>query len=257
MFLVLWLALQAQASCDQILNIALNHAEKSFATGDASGVEGGSRDARKAIDCVDKPISAETAARIHRTEALAAHMKDNATRTDAALAAMVHADPWLGVSDLVAHGHPLAVRLVYVEEKGAGATRNLLWPEKGRLHVDGIPAAIAPSQQPWVYQQLTDEGTVLRSAWVDVAGGPPPVVGEVGERAQIRNGWKLTGVTLGLVGAGLGVGAFSERQRFQRALVAQDPVATRDAESMSNALTVGAIVTGAAGVSLVVVGFAI
>ena len=108
-----------------------------------------------------------------------------------------------------------------------------------------------------MYQQLTADGTVVQSAWVDVGEAPPATSGAIGDRARLRSGWRLAGGTLALIGAGMGVGAYTERQRFNRALVAQDPVATRDAESMSNALTVGALVTGASGVALVVVGFTI
>ena len=206
MFLALWLALSAQAGCDNILDLLLTHAERSFVSGDVQGVEGAAIDARNSVDCVGDSIDNHTAARIHRAEALATHLRGNTSRTDALLAAMVHADPWLGVADLVDHGHPLAVRLVYVEERGASDTRTLMWPESGFVHVDGIPSAIAPTGQPWVYQQVKDDGDVIRSRWVDIGGTPPTLIGSVGDKARVKNGWKLTGATLALVGGGLGIG---------------------------------------------------
>lgn len=254
----LWLASLAwSAECETVLDIALKHVEASFRGGDPSGVQAGLRDARANLGCLTLPVDPTLAARIHRAEALGAQLAGGGARADATLRAMVHADPWLGVGDLVPPGDPLAVRLVYVEEGPPPTTRPLLWPEAGHLQVDGIPAAVAPSDQPWVYQQLTKDGTVLATAWIDVGAAPPPPVGAVGERAVKRNGYRVAGLTLAAIGGGLAGGAVAQNQRYNDALVAQDPVAARDLRSSTTSLTIGAIATGAAGATLLVVGFAL
>lgn len=220
-------------------------------------MESGLRDAQRNLKCVADTIDPRLSARVHRVEAFSADLKGNASRVSEHLQAMVHADPWLGLLDVVPADHPLNIKLVEAEEKGATSTRKLLWPEAGKIQVDGIPAAIAPSEHPWVYQQIKEPSTVLRTAWIDTGAAPPTPVGEVGRKAQVKNGWKLAGVTAGVAAGALYGAAWAERNRYERAVAAQDEVTIRDAYSMANGLTIGSVVAGGAGAAMIGIGFAL
>lgn len=257
LIIALLLAVSAWAGCDELLEISLRHAEKSYAQRDAVGVDSGLRDAQKNLKCVAGTVDPRLSARVHRVEAFAADLKGNRSRVDEHLRAMVHADPWLGLLDVIPADHPLQIQLIDAEEQGSSATRKLLWPEAGVIHVDGIPAAIAPSEHPWVYQQMEGRTTVLRTAWIDTGSSPPTPIGEVGHKAQVKNGWKIAGVTAGIAAGAMYGAAWAERNRYERAVAAGDEVTIRDAYSMANGLTIGSVVTGGAGAAMIGIGFAL
>ena len=248
--LLLWLSI-AHAGCDQLLAVSLNQAERAFVSDQIPVLEEALGDARKALACVDEPLSPTDSARMHRAEVLLAHLRGNRARTHDLLRAMVRSDPWLGLGELTGADHPLTRQAIVAEELGPSPTFDIPWPTNGAVHVDGLAANRAPLDHPWIHQHVLEDGFVAGTAWVDTGQEPPSVTVR---RSRGGLGWTLAGVGTGLAGGALYAAAWSQRSRYEQALTEQNTEAARQLHGTTNALSIAATAAGGSGATLFVIG---
>lgn len=248
--LLLWMGM-AHAGCDQLLTVSLNQAERAFVTEQVPVLEEALRDARKALACVDAPLTPTQSARMHRAEGLLAHLRGNRARTHDLLRAMIRSDPWLGLGVLVDGDHPLTRQAIAAEELEPSRTFDIAWPQTGAVHVDGLAANRAPAAHPWIHQHLTEDGRVVATSWVEAGHDAPSL--DVRRRGR-GLGWTLAGVGTGLAAGALYGAAWSQRARYEQAVDAQDDAAARQLHGATNALSIAAVAAGGSGATLLVIG---
>lgn len=250
--LVLALASLSYADCDQLLELSVNQAERSFAVSNTTALDQALKDARKALPCVKDPLSTEQVARMHRVEALSAFLRGNEDRSLELLRAAVHADPWLRTEGVFGERDDLEAMLVSAEESDPSRTADIDWPQTGHVLVDGTSANRAPVEHPWIWQQIDADGQVAGTAWVETGGSPPTLTGQ-------RSSGKGTGLVLAGLGSGVVAGAlygvaWTQRTRYDQAVIAQDEPTIRAAHAATNGLSAGAVAAAGVGGALFVVG---
>lgn len=252
MLLGLLASLMAHAGCDQVLELSVNQAERSFVAANLVALDQALKDARKAVRCLKDPLTSEQSARYHRVEALAAFLKGNEARANELLRATVHADPWLGMEGLFKDDPRLKAQMIAAEEADPSRTADIKWPDDGEVLVNGVAANRAPVEHPWIWQQLDRDGDVAKTAWVDT-GASAPGPGGGGSKGG-GGAFLASGIASGVVGGALYGLAWSQRARYDQAVEAGDNPAIQSAHTTTNALTIGSVATAGVGLGLVVVG---
>lgn len=175
---LLWLGMGvASAACPSRvtdLQRPLNEAQAAFASMDDATMERASTSADEALACLSEPISAASAASVHRHHALVAFLHEDPARARAAFrSALVLQPSYRLPEDVAPPGNPLA--LLYDEARGLGpGPEEPVWPEAGTtLLVDGATSTALPSDRPVVVQILSGDGAVLSTTYLQVGANLP------------------------------------------------------------------------------------
>lgn len=145
----------------------LSSADVAFAELDADAFTGALGQARSAIPCLDRPLTAGQAAAWHRAEAFQAFLERDHATVVQHFRAMLAASPGYRLSeDIAPEGHPLRIDFEIAQGLPAEPTRELPAPREGVLRVDGRLSTQAPRTLPYLLQQVDEQGRVLVSATV-------------------------------------------------------------------------------------------
>ncbi|MCA9494850.1 MAG: hypothetical protein KC621_33205 [Myxococcales bacterium] len=195
-------------------------------------------DVHRAVDCLESPMSAQLAGRVHAAEALTSWLADDRPRGVLALRSMLSANPWGALPmDLIPPEHGLRV---WIAEAGEVET---VWDpslSKWAL-VDGIPTRAIPTGQPYVLQHRRNSGA-MRSEFVDATGK---------SSGGNRTPFIVTGLALGAAGLGAYGGAWATHVAYQDAT---DLPSATSLHTTTNLLSIGSVVVGGIGATVLTVG---
>ncbi len=253
--LVAWLAAAAHAGgCDAAaLQDAIEDAEGSFSTMDATGFDDALRRARTSIGCAEGALTPVQCAGFHRVLALDAFLRSDEPTAILDFAAMRATQPGYVLPDEIApEGHPLRDTFGRAAEFDASGTFPLPPVAEGWTNVDGQRSAAAPSGRPFVVQWFDDAGTPRITGHVPVGGRVPAWPAPAAKKGL--SPLVVAGAATAAVGLGAYGAAFGTRASYDRAVAEGDPARTRSLRGTTNALTLSGIGLLAGGGVFVVAG---
>lgn len=150
----------------------LMRADAAFVGMDLGAFEAARQDAHDALRCLDEPLSAVDAAWLHRVEALAAFLTEDAPLARRAFQSSLSIQPAYRLPERIAPaGNPLAVLYEEAGALPASATEALPAPPSVDLFVDGARSEDRPVERPFVLQGIERRGAVQGTVWL--AGADP------------------------------------------------------------------------------------
>ncbi|MEQ1564433.1 MAG: hypothetical protein ABMA64_02260 [Myxococcota bacterium] len=245
-----WAAPLAHAAgCDPAtIETALTSAEKAFPSGDAERLEQQMFVVRKSMACTREPLSPTLCSRIHRGFALQRWLEGDPEASTNALGAMLHADPYATLPNLVVGDrHPLRIALLDAEEVVPSWTDA---PGGGWVLVDGLRSGAVPVGQPYVLQPLKDDGRAGGARLVDRPTSEPARGGSTGSGKRTR--LRLIGAGLGVVSATLYSSAWVSRGAYFDAVEAGDNFRISRSYGNTNGLAIGSVAALGLGTGAVV-----
>lgn len=170
------------------------------------------------IQCLTDVVDAETVARFHHMELLAAFARKDKATLGAHARAANNAAPHLDLSGqgLVNDGHPIAQWNNFAVSELSLGTRPLPLPKLANsLYVDGIESLDAPTDLPYIFQRVVD-GLVVQSEFVPLGDAVPayPIYEDPNIRLSLEPTW--TWVSVGATGVAVASAMLAHRseQRF-------------------------------------------
>lgn len=175
---LLWLALGvAEAACPSRvadLQRPINEAQAAFASMDDGAMSRASAAAESALGCLGEPISAASAASVHRHEALVAFLHNDPARARAAFrSALVLQPSYRLPEDVAPPGNPLATLYDEARALGPGPEEPVFTEPGLTLLVDGATSTALPSDRPVIVQVLSGDGAVLSTTYLQVGADLP------------------------------------------------------------------------------------
>ncbi len=147
------------------LDQRLEAAERDLGDLDSDAFLADTADLDKQVACLDAPVDAKLAARIHRAFALRSYLGREESQARVTLVSSKAVDPnYVFPFWLLPERHEL--RDIYAEVPDDRPMLPVLPAKRGELRFDGVPVDDRPQLHPAVVQVLDNEGKVLRSEWV-------------------------------------------------------------------------------------------
>lgn len=259
--LISWLlasAVAGECSIEALRSLA-DASLQAFSKMDADQFEGSAAALSEQTACQAVVLSGADCARLHINRGLASFLADDVPATIMAFRAALDADPEVRLGEDVAPpGHPMLEQFRTAQQwSAARPTRPLPVPQTGWLAVDGQRAEEVPIDRPFVFQQVSDSGSVAATTYVVTgeplptypARPPPPVV-----RRRSPKWLTGAGIAVGALAVGAWGGSFAARGAYNQAVESGDPDQIRRRYRLTNGLSAGAAAGLVAGAGLVVVG---
>ena len=226
--------------------------EGAFAQMDLPGLTEARAAALAVAPCLRSPIPVGVAADFHRLMALSAFTRGDERQVLTEFHAARRLVPGYEVpEDVAPPGHPLMELYAASRDADEGPLEGAVPPIGGHVVVDGVRGALRPAGSSSLIQAFSSDGAWLETRFVD-AGDPTPAWGPLPfEAAQTRRRHILFS---GLTGAGAATAAslyglaWASRAQYDDPTTPDDELA--GLEQRTNALTVGAGVTGALALGL-------
>jgi len=253
---VAWLAHAAHAgACDAAaLQDAIEDAESSFSSMDASGFDDALRRARTSLGCAEAALTPVQCAGFHRVMALDAFLRSDEPTAILDFAAMRATQPGYALPDDVApEGHPLRDTFQKATEFASSGTFALPPIAEGWTNVDGQRSSAAPSGRPFVVQWFDDGGAPRVTGHVPVGGKIPTWPAPVEKKSAVSP-FVWAGAATAAAGLGAYGAAFGTRGSYDDAVASGESARISSLHGTTNALTLTGIGLLAGGAALVVVG---
>ncbi len=235
-----WLvAAQAAPECGIArLEESIARAQRSFAEMNEAQFDSHTSATRRTLRCLSEPLSPLLSAEIHRVEALSAFTQEDEAGTILAFAAEQASFPALDLAEEIAPpGHPLR-RSYEAALTLPSDDFDLPRPETGWLSIDGARSRTAPAGRPFVFQQLSADGSVRQSAYV-APGARLPDYPERPPSTGLRSALVGSGLALGVGAAGMYGGALVSRGTYEEVVQAGDEDRIWASYRATNGLLIG------------------
>lgn len=212
----------ARAECltrsrDADLRARLVAAERAYESLDDEGFFRNIEESRLLLPCLSEVISPETAAQIHRLEALRHFVQGEARQTtDALRAARAVAPTYVWDDALLPPDH--AIRREYDALGDAPGPTTGLRRGRGNVAVDGATTWRLPTTRPTVLQRLGTDGAVGSTTYQPPGQVPPDLSPRKNQTILLVGG----GAALGLAATSFGA-AWASRAALNNATWAEDP----------------------------------
>ena len=255
------------------LRAAADSVEEAWRAMDSHRVEAAATSATVAVQCASVSLAPDDVATFFRVRGFAEYLAGDIPAAELSLLAARRIQPrYVLPDDLVGQSHPLRKMFVTLVYRATAARSPLPRPAVGVLVIDGIVNATStPSERPFVFQQLDDDGAVVASSILGAGDRPeyleytPPVFVDVVQPDAVGIRSRRTSRTLFVAGLGataVGVAGMVASAQIERDWKARpecaDPEECRGMIRANLGLGLGGIAvtaTGAAlGVGAVVVG---
>ncbi len=151
--------------------------EQAYIAGDLGDLLAALYEVQDAVDCLEEPVSRETAASVHRAVALAASWQEDWDLADRAWQAAIAAEPgWEPQGELAPPGGRLAASIERARSAPAPRPAMLRAPSSLALRLDGAPAWQRQEGLPVMLQLIDSDGRPVENHYLTPGATLPPTV---------------------------------------------------------------------------------
>ena len=169
----------ANESCPEVISTAtlsrfISEADMAFSTMDEQGFRTARWSAQRAVPCLGEPIQPGQAAAYYRMEALGNFVDQQHAQTVGFFRSMLKVAPnYLLPEAMAPEGHPLRVNFEVALGSVPVAGKPIPRASDGLIRLDGAVAGEYPTDRPYLFQHVSDAGTVVASTVVGIGAEPP------------------------------------------------------------------------------------